>query len=59
MAECGGEFTSQHVRDVTQMAQNDPVNMAVVGCSGQGKSTLVNSLLLLGPDSERAEEGGV
>ena len=41
------------------MAQNNPVNMAVVGCAGQGKSTLVNSLLLLGPDAERAEEGGV
>lgn len=59
MAECGGGFTSLHVRDVTQMAQNNLVNMAVVGCAGQGKSTLVNSLLLLGPDSERAEEGGV
>ena len=35
----GGEFTSQHVRDVTQMAQNNPVNMAVVGCSGDGEFT--------------------
>ena len=59
MAECGGEFTSQHVRDVTQMAQNNTVNMAVVGCAGQGKSALVNSLLLLDPDSESAKEGGV
>ena len=35
------------------------MNIAVVGCAGQGKSALVNSLLLLDPNSEGAKEGGV
>ena len=45
---------------VEEISEGNPVTMAVVGCAGQGKSTLVNSLLLMDRESdEAAEEGDV
>ena len=37
-------------------AENNPLIMAVLGCAGEGKSTLVNSLLLMEPESDSEEE---
>ena len=48
----------QEFEDILQAAETTDLAMAVVGLAGQGKSTLVNSLLLIDPDSEEAAETG-
>ena len=45
-------------KELSQAAESTPLTMAVVGCAGHGKSTLVNSLLLMEPDSQDAAEAG-
>ena len=40
--------------ELTRVAERTALTMAVIGSAGQGKSTLVNSLLLMDPDTEEA-----
>ena len=42
--------------ELARIAENKEMTMVVVGLAGEGKSTLVNSLLLMDPDSEEAAE---
>ena len=48
----------QEFEDIIRAAETTDLTMAVVGLAGQGKSTLINSLLLIDPDSEEAAETG-
>ena len=51
---------SQIAKELSRRARERSLNMAVVGCAGEGKSALVNSLLLFDADhSGVAEEGDV
>ena len=58
-SECQPTTTEEFIRCMDHTAQNNPVTMAVVGCAGQGKSTLVNSLLRIDHDRGGAKEGGL
>ena len=47
------------IRDLgRRIPESTEITMAVVGLAGQGKSALVNSLLLIDPDSKEAAETG-
>ena len=47
-----------HVKMLSEIAEVNTLTLAVVGCAGQGRSTLINSLLLLDPKSPEAAETG-
>ena len=51
-------MASPQEEDIIRAAETTDLTMAVVGLAGQGKSTLVNSLLLIDPDSEEAAATG-
>ena len=52
------EMISRTERQLIQTAESSKMTMAFIGRGGQGKSTLVNSLLLIDPDSEETAEMG-
>ena len=51
-------MATEQEKELVGVAERNEMTMAVVGLSGQGKSTLVNSLLRIDPESEDAAETG-
>ncbi|KAM7320368.1 interferon-inducible GTPase 1-like [Alexandromys fortis] len=47
------------IRDALKNIDNVPINIAVTGESGAGKSSLINALMGVGPEDEGAAEVGV